>query len=115
MAHRVHRPAEDEEFAFVLRMAEGPVLACFVGSWPKALAASREMDALAAEAAAEYGPRLTAVRADMARCPGPTRRFGVTSAPTALILRDGREAARYEGPAAPEEFRAFLREHLGAP
>ncbi len=108
MALRVHRPQEDAEFDFVLRMAEGPVLVYFIGTWPKALQACRAMDALVAEAAEEYGPRLTAVRTDMTRCPGPTRRFGVTGAPTTVIVENGEAVAHLAGPLTRAEFRAFL-------
>ncbi|MEU6865174.1 thioredoxin domain-containing protein [Streptomyces sp. NPDC046876] len=112
MALRIHRPQEDAEFDFILRMARGPVLAYFIGTWPKALEACRAMDALVAEAAEEFGPRLTAVRTDMTRCPGSTRRFGVTGAPTAVIVADGEAVALAAGPMTGTELRAFLEAHL---
>ncbi|MCX4695073.1 co-chaperone YbbN [Streptomyces sp. NBC_01408] len=112
MARRVHQPLENQEFDFILSMATGPVLAYFCGSWPKALEACRAMDAVVAELAEEYGTRFTAVRTDMTRCPEPTRRYAVTGAPTAVLIKDGEAVAAHEGPMAREEFRAFLDAHL---
>ncbi|MEU8773666.1 thioredoxin family protein [Streptomyces sp. NPDC048606] len=113
MTRQVHRPLEDAEFDFVLTMSPGPVLAHFTGSWPKAIETGRAMDALLAELAEEYGARLTAVRVDITRCPAATRRYGVTGAPTVLLLRGGDgPAARHEGPLGAEEFRAFVDAHL---
>ncbi|MGW6983197.1 thioredoxin family protein [Streptomyces sp. NPDC054932] len=112
MARRVHQPLEDREFDFILSMTTGPVLAYFCGSWPKALDACRAMDAVVGELTEEYGTRLTAVRTDMTRCPGPTRRFGVTAAPTAVLIKDGEAVASQAGPLTPQEFRAFLDAHL---
>lgn len=114
MARRVHQPLEDREFDFILSMTPGPVLAYFCGTWPKAVEACRAMDALVAELSQEqeYGTRFTAVRTDITRCPGPTRRYGVTGAPTAVLLKDGEAVASQAGPMTREEFRAFLDAHL---
>ncbi|MFJ6795174.1 thioredoxin family protein [Streptomyces sp. NPDC091268] len=113
MARRVHQPLEDQEFDFILGMAAGgPVLAYFCGTWPKAVEACRAMDAVVGALAEEYGTRLTAVRADMTRCPSATKRYGVASAPTAVLVKDGGAVASQEGPMSPEEFRAFLDAHL---
>ncbi|MFI5619829.1 thioredoxin family protein [Streptomyces sp. NPDC051567] len=112
MTRRIHQPLEDQEFDFILSMAGGPVLAYFTGSWPKALQACRAMDSVVDELAREYGNRFTAVRADMTRCPGPTRRYGVTGAPTAVLVKDGEAVASQAGPMTREEFRAFLDAHL---
>ncbi|MFG2874462.1 thioredoxin family protein [Streptomyces sp. NPDC048337] len=113
MARRAHQPLEDEEFDFILSMAPGPVLAYFCGSWPKALEACRAMDAVVGELAEEYGTRFTAVRTDMTRCPGPTRRFAVTGAPTAVLIKGGEAVASHAGPMTREELREFLDTHLG--
>ncbi|MFE7181360.1 thioredoxin family protein [Streptomyces erythrochromogenes] len=112
MAHGVHRPQEDEEFDFVLSMAKGPVLAYFCGTWPKAVEACRAMDAVVGELVREYGARLTAVRTDMTRCPGPTKRYGVTGAPTVVLIEEGEAVAVQAGPMDAEELRAFLGAHL---
>ncbi|THA86082.1 thioredoxin domain-containing protein [Streptomyces sp. A0592] len=112
MAHGVHRPQEDEEFDFVLSMAKGPVLAYFCGTWPKAVEACRAMDAVVAEVVREYGTRLTAVRTDMTRCPGPTKRYGVTGAPTVVLVAEGEAVASQAGPMGLAELRAFLDAHL---
>ncbi|MFF4326345.1 thioredoxin family protein [Streptomyces sp. NPDC001591] len=111
MIHRVHRPLEDQEFEFITGMARGgPVLAYFTGTWPKAVAASRAMDAVVEELAREYGAGLTAVRTDITRCPQTTRRYGVTGAPTVVLLRAGEAVATREGPMTPEGLRALLEE-----
>ncbi|KJK47708.1 MULTISPECIES: thioredoxin family protein [unclassified Streptomyces] len=112
MARGVHRPQEDEEFDFVLSMTTGPVLAYFCGTWPKAVEACRAMDAVVRELAQEYGTRFTAVRTDMTRCPGATKRYGVTSAPTAVLIEQGEAVASQAGPMSREEFRAFLDARL---
>ncbi|MFH7600224.1 thioredoxin family protein [Streptomyces racemochromogenes] len=109
MSRRVHRPLEDQEFDFITAMAqEGPVLAYFTGTWPKAAAASRALDAVVAELAQEYGSRLTAVRTDITRCPATTRRYGVTGAPTVVLLRSGEAVATHAGPMTPAELRGLL-------
>ncbi|MFD9367654.1 thioredoxin family protein [Streptomyces sp. NPDC060020] len=112
MARRVHQPLENQEFDFILSMTTGPVLAYFCGSWPKAVEACRAMDAVVGELTEEYGTRFTAVRTDMTRCPEPTRRYGVTAAPTAVLIRDGEAVASQAGPMTREEFRAFLDANL---
>ncbi|WP_030157945.1 thioredoxin family protein [Streptomyces sp. NRRL S-244] len=112
MARRVHQPLENQEFDFILGMTEGPVLAYFTGTWPKALEACRAMDALVSEAAEEYGTRLTAVRTDMTRCPEPTRRFAVAAAPTVVLVKDGEAVASHAGAMSRAELRAFLDAHL---
>lgn len=112
MARRVHQPLEDQEFDFILGMTDGPVLAYFCGTWPKAAAACRAMDAVVAGLAQEYGTRLTAVRADITRCPGQTKRYRVTGAPTAVLIANGEAVATQAGPMTPEEFRVFLDAHL---
>ncbi|MFJ3879016.1 thioredoxin family protein [Streptomyces sp. NPDC090077] len=114
MASRVHRPLEDQEFDFITRMAPGPVLAFFTGTWPKAVEASRELESLVAELARdpEHGTRFTAVRADITRCPGTVRRYGVTGAPTVVLLRSGEAVATHEGPLGRAELLAFLDAHL---
>ncbi|MFE0577074.1 MULTISPECIES: co-chaperone YbbN [unclassified Streptomyces] len=112
MAHGVHRPQEDEEFDFVLSMTTGPVLAYFCGTWPKAVEACRAMDTVVARLVREYGTRFTAVRTDITRCPGPTKRYGVTGAPTAVLIANGEVVASRPGPMDLEEFRAFLDAHL---
>ncbi|MCX5380020.1 co-chaperone YbbN [Streptomyces sp. NBC_00091] len=114
MARRVHRPLEDQEFDFIVGMAQDPVLAYFTGTWPKAAAACRVLDDLVAELVRgqEYGTRLTAIRTDITRCPGPTRRYGVTGAPTVVLLRSGEAVATHAGPMDMAELRAFLDAHL---
>ncbi|MCJ1676712.1 thioredoxin family protein [Streptomyces sp. APSN-46.1] len=112
MARRVHQPLENQEFDFILSLAPGPVLAYFIGTWPKALDACRAMDALVGELAEEYGTRLTTVRTDMTRCPEPVRRYGVTGAPTVVLVKDGEAVASQAGPMTREEFREFLDSHL---
>lgn len=112
MTRPVHRPLEDQEFDFIVGMAPGPVLAYFTGTWPKAVEACRTMDALVADLLTEYGTRLTAVRTDITRCPGTTRRYAVTGAPTVVLIRSGEAVATHAGPLTGEEFRTFLDAHL---
>ncbi|MGW6709238.1 thioredoxin family protein [Streptomyces sp. NPDC054956] len=112
MARRVHQPLEDQEFDFILGMTDGPVLAYFCGTWPKALEACRSMDAVVAELAQEYGTRLTAVRVDITRCPAQTKRYEVTGAPTAVLIADREAVATQAGPMTGAQLREFLDAHL---
>ncbi|MFI0977207.1 thioredoxin family protein [Streptomyces sp. NPDC021093] len=111
MASRVHQPLESDEFDFILARADGPVLAYFCGTWPKAVQACKEMDVLVGEAAGDYEGRLTVVRADMTRCPGPTKRFGVTGAPAFVLIRNG-EAVAEAGAMDRAGLKDFLDSHL---
>ncbi len=112
MANRVHQPREDEEFAFILARAEAPVLAYFHGVWPKAAAACKAMDPLVSEVAGAYQGRLIVVRADIARCPGPVRRYGVTSAPSLVLIDSGGATAAVSGPMSLSALREFVDTRL---
>jgi thioredoxin 1 len=112
MANRVHQPQENAEFEFILARADVPVLAYFHGTWPKAVAACKEMDPLVRELADTYQGRLIVVRADIARCPVPVRRYGVTGAPSFVLIDQGESAAAASGPMTGTALRDFLDAHL---
>ncbi|AZK97601.1 MULTISPECIES: thioredoxin family protein [Streptomyces] len=112
MAGRVHQPQEDAEFEFILARADVPVLAYFHGTWPKAVAACKEMEPLVREVADAYQGRLIVVRADIARCPGPVRRYGVTGAPSFVLIERGEATAAGSGPMARAALGEFLDAHL---
>ncbi|WP_381795776.1 thioredoxin family protein [Streptomyces niveus] len=112
MANRVQRPHEEAEFEFILARADVPVLAYFHGVWPKAAAACKEMDALVREVADVYQGRLIVVRADIARCPGPVRRYGVTGAPSFVLIDRGEAMATGNGPMSRTALGEFLDAHL---
>ena len=112
MANRVHQPQEDAEFAFILARADVPVLVYFHGVWPKAAAACKEMEPLVREVADAYQGRLIVVRADIARCPGPVRRYGVTGAPSFVLIDSGDVTAAGSGPMSRTELGEFLNAHL---
>ncbi|MEU3502771.1 thioredoxin domain-containing protein [Streptomyces hundungensis] len=112
MARRVHQPLENEEFDFILTVADGPVLVLFVGTWPKAVDACKKMDAVVSEAAERYAGRLTAVKVDMTRCPEPVRRYGVTGAPTVVLLKAGEVAASETGVMDGPALQTFLESNL---
>ncbi|KOG34040.1 MULTISPECIES: thioredoxin family protein [Streptomyces] len=111
-AKRVHQPREDAEFDFILRVSEGPVLAYFTGSWPKAVEPSRVMDLVMGGIADEYAGRLTAVRVDITRHPVATERYGITGATSYVLLRGGEAVTQGTGPASTVEVREFLEQHL---
>ncbi|MEK9522826.1 thioredoxin family protein [Streptomyces sp. NPDC087908] len=113
MANRVHQPREDAEFDFILGMSAVPVLAYFIGTWPKALDACRTMDLVVGGVADAYAGRVTAVRTDMTRCPAATKRFGITSAPSLALVKDGEAVAHRAGPLSTAEVEEFLDQHLG--
>ncbi|MET7455981.1 thioredoxin domain-containing protein [Streptomyces sp. NPDC005574] len=112
MARRVHQPREDAEFDFILKMSEVPVLAYFTGTWPKAVEPCRAMDLVVGGIADEYTGRLTAVRTDMTRCPATTERYGVSGAPSYVLLKDGEVVAHGAGPMTIADVREFLDGHL---
>ncbi|MFD5519326.1 thioredoxin family protein [Streptomyces sp. NPDC127066] len=112
MAKRVHQPREDAEFDFILEMSKAPVLAYFTGTWPKAIEPCREMDLVVGAVADEYAGRLTAVRTDITRCPSATERYGVTGAPSYVLLKEGEAVAQGAGPMTVAEVRQFLDGHL---
>ncbi|MCZ4121972.1 thioredoxin family protein [Streptomyces sp. H39-S7] len=109
MASRVHQPMEDGEFDFILAKADGPVLAYFWGIWSEPC---KELDPVVREIAAAYGDRVTTVRTDITRCPAATKRYGVTGAPTFLLLVRGEVTATADGALEREEVEAFLDAHL---
>ncbi|MFE9046111.1 thioredoxin family protein [Streptomyces sp. NPDC007818] len=112
MAKRVHQPREDAEFDFILRMSGVPVLAYFIGTWPKAIEPCREMDLVVGELADAYADRLTVVRADITRCPDATRRHDVAGAPSYVLLKDGAAVAHGTGPMSPTALRELVDAHL---
>ncbi|GGX69227.1 thioredoxin family protein [Streptomyces fructofermentans] len=113
MANRVHRPREDAEFDFILGMSAVPVLAYFTGTWPKAVEPCRVMDLVMGGVADECtGGRLTVVRADITRCPAATERYGITGAPSCVLLKQGEAVAQATGPMTTAEVRELLDGHL---
>ncbi|MGW1966197.1 thioredoxin family protein [Streptomyces sp. NPDC001935] len=112
MANRVHQPREDAEFDFILRMSGVPVLAYFTGTWPKAIEPCRAMDLVVGAVADEYRGRLTAVRTDITRCPAATKRYGITGAPSYVLLKEGEAVAQGTGPVTIAELREILDDHL---
>ncbi|GAA4700972.1 thioredoxin family protein [Streptomyces youssoufiensis] len=112
MAKRVHRPREDAEFAFILGMSRVPVLAYFTGTWPKAIEPCREMDLVVGDIADDHAGRLTVVRADITRCPAATERYGITGAPSYVLLKEGEAVAHGTGLMTHTEVREFLNGHL---
>ncbi|MFD7797224.1 thioredoxin family protein [Streptomyces sp. NPDC059759] len=112
MAKLVHQPREDAEFDFILRLSGVPVLAYFTGTWPKAIEPCRAMDLVIGGIADEYSGRLTAVRTDITRCPSTTERYGVTGAPSYVLLKQGEAVAHGTGPRTSSEVRDFLAPHV---
>ncbi|MEV6259515.1 thioredoxin domain-containing protein [Streptomyces sp. NPDC051784] len=112
MTKLVHRPREDAEFDFILGRSKVPVLAYFTGTWPKAIEPCRVMDVVMSEIAAACTARLTVVRTDITRCPAATERYGITGAPSCLLLKEGAAVAHRTGPMTVDEVRQFLDGHL---
>ncbi|MBW8738056.1 MAG: thioredoxin family protein [Streptomyces turgidiscabies] len=113
MAKRVHQPREDAEFEFILGMSRVPVLAYFTGTWPKAIEPCREMDLVVGSIADDRAGRLTVVRTDITRCPAATTRYGITGAPSCVLLNVGGEAVAHStGPMTVAQLRKFLDDCL---
>ncbi|MER6678762.1 thioredoxin family protein [Streptomyces sp. NPDC000983] len=112
MAKRVHRPREDAEFDFIIKMSAVPVLAYFIGTWPKAVEPCRAMDLVVGGIAEDHAGRLTVVRTDITRCPAATERYGITGAPSYVVLKEGELVAHSSGLMTSPEVRKFLSGHL---
>ncbi|WP_215452943.1 co-chaperone YbbN [Streptomyces sp. ATCC 21386] len=112
MTKRVHRPREDAEFDFILGKSGVPVLAYFTGTWPKAIEPCRVMDLVVGAVADDCAGRLTVVRADITRCPAATERYGITGAPSCVLLKEGEVLAHGTGPMTTAEVRQLLDDHL---
>ena len=112
MAKRFHQPREDAEFDFILGMSGVPVLAYFTGTWPKAIEPCRVMDLVVGGIADDYTGRLTAVRTDITRCPAATKRYGITGAPSFVLVKEGEVVAHGAGPMTIAEVRELLDGHL---
>lgn len=112
MTMRVHRPREDAEFDFILGKSVVPVLAYFTGTWPKAIEPCRVMDLVVGAVADDRAGRLTVVRADITRCPAATERYGITRAPSCVLLKEGEVVAHGTGPMSTVEVRQLLDDHL---
>ncbi|MFH9264551.1 thioredoxin family protein [Streptomyces sp. NPDC017546] len=112
MAQLVHRPREDAEFDFILGKSRIPVLAYFTGAWPKAIEPCRVMDLIMGDIAEDRVGRLTVVRTDITRCPAATERYGITGAPSCVLLKEGEAVAHGTGPMTIDEVREFLDGHL---
>ncbi|MFJ9622615.1 thioredoxin family protein [Streptomyces sp. NPDC101181] len=108
MTQLVHRPREDAEFEFILGRSTVPVLAYFTGTWPKAIEPCRVMDAVMGDIAVACTGRLTVVRTDITRCPAATKRYGITGAPSCLLLKEGAAVAHSSGPMTIDEVWQFL-------
>ncbi|MCC9711502.1 thioredoxin family protein [Streptomyces sp. MNU76] len=112
MTMRVHRPREDAEFDFILGKSGVPVLAYFTGTWPKTIEPCRVMDLVVGAVADDRAGCLTVVRADITRCPAATERFGITGAPSCVLLKEGEVVAHGTGPMSTAEIRQLLDDHL---
>jgi len=112
VAQLVHRPREDAEFDFILGKSRIPVLAYFTGAWPKAIEPCRVMDLVMGDIADDRVGRLTVVRTDITRCPAATERYGITGAPSCVLLKEGEAVAHGTGPMTINEVREFLDGHL---
>ncbi|MEU8543970.1 thioredoxin domain-containing protein [Streptomyces sp. NPDC048717] len=112
MVKQVHQPREDAEFDFLLGMSQVPVLAYFIGTWPKAIEPCRTMDLVVGGIADQYTGRLMVVRTDITRCPAATQRYGITSAPSWVLLRKGEAVAHGSGLMASAAMRELLDAHL---
>ncbi|WP_405774825.1 thioredoxin family protein [Streptomyces sp. NBC_01538] len=113
MTKRVHQPREDAEFDFILGMSGAPVLAYFTGTWPKAIEPCREMDLVVGGIADDYTGRLTVVRTDITRCPAATTRYGITGAPSCVLLNGaGEPVATSTGPMTTVQLRELVDDCL---
>ncbi len=84
----------DQSFATSLRSDDLPVLVDFSASWCspcKALAPT--IDAVAKE----YSGKLRVYKLDIDNAADTTARFGVSSVPTCIFFKDGKEVDRFSG------------------
>ncbi|MEY4674284.1 MAG: hypothetical protein RL148_2068 [Planctomycetota bacterium] len=84
----------DSNFASTLQGAKTPVLVDFSASWCgpcKALAPT--IDKLAAE----YAGKLAVYKVDIDKAEDSASSFGITSVPTCIFFKDGKEVDRFLG------------------
>lgn len=86
-------PVHINEATFDEQTRDGRILVDF---WNRGCAPCRAMAPVLAEIAAEV-PSLRVLKVNTDEEPGLVRRFGVVSAPTLLVLRDGEERGRLVG------------------
>ncbi|MER6417030.1 hypothetical protein ABT273_39395 [Streptomyces humidus] len=60
----------------------------------------------------EYTGSLTAFRTDITRRPAATELYGITGAPSCVLLKEGEAVAHGTGPMTVAEIREFLDGHL---
>ena len=88
------RELSDGDFQTTLEGASTPVLVDFSATWCgpcKALAPTID------SVATEYSGRLDVFKVDIEQAPEAASRYGVTSVPTCIFFKEGREVDRFIG------------------
>ncbi|MGC9667789.1 thioredoxin family protein [Planosporangium sp. 12N6] len=88
------RDVTDDSFAAEVLRARLPVLVEFTAEW---CPPCRRMEPVLAALAGEQRDRLRVVRIDVDENPATTLRYGVLSAPTLMVFRDGEAVASWVG------------------
>lgn len=107
--HTMITAVTDETFEREVVQAGTPVLVDFWAAW---CPPCERLAPVLAEIAAEHGGRLTVVSVDVDANPGVTRRYGVMSMPTLVLLSGGVERARLVGAHPKRRILAEVAPHL---
>ena len=94
-----------QEFDAKVLQASGPVLVDFFATW---CGPCRMVSPIIGELASEYEGRIKVGKVNVDEAPELAMKYGVSSIPTLILFRDGREAGRTVGAQGKEQLDAFI-------
>jgi thioredoxin 2 len=104
--------AGDNDFEAIAEQSKLPVLVDFWATW---CGPCRAVSPVLEQLAAELAGRVKLVTVDVDAAPALSRRFGIRSVPTLVVLDRGRLVAHQIGAAGAGELRRWLHAALPAP